>query len=307
MIKIILFKKQKMKLIIDLDSCVYAAAGAAQTKNIDTKEIIVAPVSHALNNAKSKIQKILNRFEINKDNTDRYESYLTTSNDKECFRTKLYTEYKANRKKYSKPIHYQAVRDYYVKKWNAQIVSGIEADDAVCMEQYKCYSNIWVENNEYEEITIDKLNYLIKTKVLPSIICGIDKDLDQIPGLHYNYRNDHVYYITPLQGCRNFYKQMLVGDTSDNILRIVSRWKKKNTFKLLDKALSEEEIKNIVWNEVIHINNERKDKIYSTVLCQLGMKSFNWDSYNIELTKKDLNIRGKLLYLKRFEGDDYVW
>jgi hypothetical protein len=48
-------------------------------------------------------------------------------------------------------------------------------------------------------------------------IVSIDKDLDMIPGHHYNPKKDVSYYINEQDGYRNFYKQCLTGDTSDNI------------------------------------------------------------------------------------------
>ena len=50
-----------------------------------------------------------------------------------------------------------------------------------------------------------------------SVICGIDKDLLQIPGKHYNYDKKVSQVVTPLEGWRNFFTQVLTGDASDNI------------------------------------------------------------------------------------------
>jgi len=38
-----------------------------------------------------------------------------------------------------------------------------------------------------------------------------------IPGMHYNFRDENMYYVDPLLADRNFWKQMLTGDTVDNI------------------------------------------------------------------------------------------
>jgi 5'-3' exonuclease len=50
-----------------------------------------------------------------------------------------------------------------------------------------------------------------------SIICSIDKDLLQVPGKHYNIVKKEFYEIDEETGFRNFYTQLLTGDTSDNI------------------------------------------------------------------------------------------
>lgn len=69
---------------------------------------------------------------------------------------------------------------------------GIEADDAVsiCMSLFK-----------------------------DSILCGIDKDLRQIPGKHFNYQRDkwYMFEVSEEEAITNLNIQLLVGDSSDNI------------------------------------------------------------------------------------------
>jgi hypothetical protein len=122
-------------------------------------------------------------------NTIDYVPYLT-SQDKSCFRYQIYPEYKANRKS-PKPKHYLALRDYILEKHKGILCQGVEADD---------------------QIGIDMM------KQEKACIVTIDKDLDQIPGLHYNFVRDHSYTVSPIGGIRHFYWQCLVGDKSvDNI------------------------------------------------------------------------------------------
>ena len=47
------------------------------------------------------------------------------------------------------------------------------------------------------------------------IIASIDKDLDQIPGRHYNWNKKKEYVITQEEGDFFFYKQVLMGDSVD--------------------------------------------------------------------------------------------
>ncbi len=246
-----------MKLLIDLDSAVYASAGLAQSKNKETGELDVAPVEHALQHAKNFITGLLQKF----DGLE-YEAYLTTPKDETCFRTALYPEYKGNRKKYEKPFHYLNVREYYITHWNAVVVSSIEADDIVSIRQ-------WEEHKG--DFTTSK-----------SLIAGIDKDLDQIPGEHYNFNQRRQYYIEPLEGLRSFYKQMLAGDAADNVPRIKKGWLKAEAFKLLDLARSEEEMKHIVLQETMKIKQVQMDD------------AVDW-----------LDRQGKLLHLKRSHTDEY--
>ena len=52
------------------------------------------------------------------------------------------------------------------------------------------------------------------------VIASVDKDLDQIAGWHYNFVKKVGYNITPEEGMYRFYKQILTGDSADNIIGI---------------------------------------------------------------------------------------
>lgn len=101
------------------------------------------------------------------------------------FRYDIYPQYKQNRP--PKPPYYQDMRKF-LESLDAIIVPDMEADDALGLAQ------------------TDK-----------TIICTIDKDLDTVPGWHYNWRRSQVYYLSPNESHYNLYKQMLIGDDSDNI------------------------------------------------------------------------------------------
>jgi len=119
-------------------------------------------------------------------------SIYLTSSDKSNFRFRLFPEYKANRKDKPKPVHYNYLRDIMVRDYMANMIHGEEADDALAVA---------LTDNPQRHV-----------------LCSIDKDLDQVPGWHYNFVKEHVYFINELEGYRNFYYQMLVGDKpTDNI------------------------------------------------------------------------------------------
>lgn len=120
------------------------------------------------------------------------------------FRIKICPEYKANRLGKPKPRHYDFIKEYLVKEWQAQITYDQEADDALGIEQIK-----WcLFGRETIEPEVDWH---------PTIICSIDKDLHQIPGNHYNFVKKETTFVPPEEGLRTFYKQLLIGDTGDNI------------------------------------------------------------------------------------------
>ena len=122
-----------------------------------------------------------------------YKAYITGKGN---FRNEIaVTEpYKGNRKDMKKPIHYDAIRKHLVEKLGAVLIEGMEADDAIAIEATNMGSQ--------------------------AIIVSIDKDLDQVAGLHYNFVKQELYEITPEEGMLNFYKQILTGDRVDNIIGI---------------------------------------------------------------------------------------
>ena len=129
---------------------------------------------------------------LHETNATDYKAFHTGDNN---FRYTIYPEYKANRKGKPKPQHLAAVQEFLITEWKAKVTDGNEADDELGIEQ-TCANNS--ENTQ-------------------SVICTIDKDLLQIPGRHYNFVTQEFKYVSVLEGCRTFYRQIISGDGSDNI------------------------------------------------------------------------------------------
>lgn len=106
------------------------------------------------------------------------------------FRDKLWTtkKYKGNRDAQVKPTHYEALKQYLIEKWGATVTDGIEADDA-----------IGIASNSN------------------TVCVSLDKDLDQIPGLHFDWVANEEYTVSPKEAKTQFYVQLLAGDPTDNI------------------------------------------------------------------------------------------
>jgi len=111
-----------------------------------------------------------------------------------------------------RPKHYEAIRKHLVDLGATQ-VEGMEADDAIAIEA--------TANGGF--------------------IVSIDKDLDQIPGHHYNFVKHEEYFVTEEQGLLSFYKQILTGDRVDNIIGIKGIGPVKAD-KLLAKCKTEKEM-----------------------------------------------------------------
>jgi 5'-3' exonuclease len=112
------------------------------------------------------------------------------------FRDDVYSEYKANRAKPGalRNEFVPAVRELAIFEELVVPAHGREADDLL---------RIWAE--ECRAVGVD------------FIICSIDKDLLMIPGKHYNIKSKEVSVVTEEMGMRNYYEQLLKGDSTDNI------------------------------------------------------------------------------------------
>lgn len=140
------------------------------------------PLENCLHSVKLMIENICRQTQA-----DEYEVFLTGKGN---YREEVATikPYKGNRDSSHKPTHFEAIKEYLIKVHGAVVVDGMEADDAMGIAQTK-----------------------------GTCIASIDKDMDMIAGWHYNWRKDLVYQVTPEEADRNFYKQLLTGDSTDNI------------------------------------------------------------------------------------------
>lgn len=123
---------------------------------------------------------------------------LFLSAGSETFRHKLAVTkpYKGNRKS-PRPVHYDAIREYMVEQRGARVFEDIEADDALASFAKTC------------------------------VVASIDKDLLQVPGVHYNFVEKRFEHIDEDAGHYNLAHQMITGDSIDNIPGIKGMAKKK--------------------------------------------------------------------------------
>ncbi len=118
----------------------------------------------------------------------KYSVYLTGTGN---FRYDISDIYKANRPK-DKPVTLSLSKQYLVDQYNAVVTEGREADDAIATEA--------------ASIGFDEV-----------IIVSNDKDFKQLPCLIYNYKKDEWFKVDELGSKYNFWKQVLMGDSVDNI------------------------------------------------------------------------------------------
>lgn len=164
--------------------------------------------------AKARLDEFLNTLIFSElEKCDEYQCFISGSTNFRFDLAKTYP-YKGNRENLKRPKHLEILREHIVTKWNASISINKEADDDVA---------------------------IAATEHPYSIIAAIDKDLDQIPGSHYNYVKKEFYNIGKFEGLKNLYKQALVGDVADNIKGVKGIGKVKAE-KLLKECFTEKEL-----------------------------------------------------------------
>lgn len=242
------------------------------------------PVSYCLNSVKMFINSV-----IHDTGATHYKGFLTGKGN---FRVDVATiaPYKGNRS-LPKPIHYQAIRDYLVKYWGATVVQGAEADDYLAIEHEKDYK---------------------------TVLASIDKDLLQVEGYHYqwNHPDKGVFYISKEEAMFNFYYQMLIGDSTDNIIGCANieggyykSGDKKGQYRTRRVGIGSEKAKEL-------LSQCKTDyEMYATVLEQyiaLYPQASTKREYklNVKKAKKQLMENAYLLWMVReidSEGKLVMW
>lgn len=145
------------------------------------------PLEYTLHTVKNVLASILEQFEP----SDRTRILLQGKGN---YRDRVATiqPYKGNRDPSKRPVYFDEIRQYLSEYHGAELIHGMETDDAIGIEQWS-------------------------NKDRSTCIVSIDKDLDCIPGYHYNWVKGEHYYVDLDTANRKFWTQVLTGDTTDNI------------------------------------------------------------------------------------------
>ena len=190
-----------MIILVDADSLIFASC--YRKRETPDDELYYTDIEDSRAKFDEQFMSIVNHLE------DKYpiDKVLTFSGSKGNFRKLITKKYKANRKKQELPpllddMH-QFVKDHYDSIWGY----GVETDDMV--------ARYWKQISD--DIGRDEV-----------MIVSIDKDYKQFPCLMYNYHYKHkeILDISEEEAMYNFYEQMIVGDTADNVNYFKGKGKK---------------------------------------------------------------------------------
>lgn len=191
-----------------------------------------------------------------------YKIFLTGDNN---YRIALATirPYKGQRNN-DKPIHYPTITDHLLGYHNAIMIEDAEADDALGYNQ-----------------TDD------------TVICTIDKDLNCIAGLHYNWNKDKLYSVNQHEADLFFYTQLLTGDGVDNIEGCPSIGEKRADIILEGVTTPLEMFRRC---QVTYVNTHQKFADKHSLSCAIDCEAI-FDS-----AMRDLTENANLLWIQRVEG-----
>lgn len=210
-----------MIALIDGDIVAYRCAASCE-RTVNGERICEAEEEIALFRVEQLMQEIIHSVQAEK-----YRCFLSPSKN---FRYIVYPEYKANRRDTVDPVHRKACKQYLLDKWNAELFEGYEADDALAWTQ----TETSYDGNGFDQYP-------------GSVICSIDKDLKQVPGLHYNFVKGETDEVYETHGLSTFYQQVLIGDKTDNLIGLQGIGPKKAA-KYLEGCYEEQEMFDTVYD-----------------------------------------------------------
>lgn len=217
-----------------------------------------------------------------------FKLFLTGKNN---FRFDIATRapYKGNREDTSKPFHWKTVSDFLINNYKVAICEGNEADDVM---------------GEIQEYHVQLFRRGDK-RALVTAIASRDKDLRTQEGWHYswscgeNQPEKPLYYQPYIEAKRFFFKQMLTGDNTDNIVgcgvKKMVKWGGK--MMLRRKGIGEKEAIKLLKDaktlqEMYDIVKEQYDKVFE----------------NEDITTEEVMLENaKLLYIGQEADRQFSW
>lgn len=230
--------------------------------------IEVEPEEHAINNIRKTLRAIIQ--------STRCRGFRIFLSGKGNYREEIATilPYKGNRDPDHKPTHYDAGKNYIRNLPETVEVNVAEADDALGIAQFQDFIRASYEGVEPTTVIVTN-----------------DKDLRMIPGYHFNYwGNRQLEFVNQLEADRTFYKQMITGDSTDNIPGLYKITGKKAMPNIL-APIDDMEDPIDMWYHVV--------QTYTTLLCNKGKDK---EVENIVQTLEEI---ARLLWISRETYNDW--
>ena len=180
-----------MIVLVDADSLIWSSCYRKRETPEDD-------MYHTLEDAKLKFDEVFMSI-INKiEDVYELDKVITFAGARGNFRKQISKTYKANRKDSDRPPLLNELQKYVKEKYDAIAGEGVETDDVVAT-----YWKTLTTTFGRDEV----------------LIVSIDKDYKQFPCLiyDYHYKKQCFYDISEEEAKRNFWTQMIAGDSADNV------------------------------------------------------------------------------------------
>jgi len=183
--------------------------------------------------------------------------YKVAVKGKGNYRTQVSSDYKSHRRRpdQDKIPLLKAAHNALMEEFNAIRADNMEADDL---------ARIWCVED--------------KNNNIPYVLVHEDKDLNMVPGAHYNPKKDELYHVSEDEADLWFHKQLLMGDSADNI---------KGLYRIGPKKAD-------AWLKDVKPEN-RLDFVIS-----------KWQEYHPNDWYDRLLVCGQLIYIKQTMVDQWV-
>jgi 5'-3' exonuclease len=236
-----------MIVLVDADSLIWSSCYKAKETETDTGY-------HTIEDAKLKFDEVYMNIINTIEETYEVDKVMTFACARGNFRKQISKTYKANRIDREIPPILNELQVYVVEQYEAKRGAGVETDDLV--------ATYW--NNLSNTFGRDQV-----------LIVSIDKDYKQLPCLIYNYHLKHqcYYNISEQEAKYNFYEQMIMGDTSDNV-NFCKGYGKAYCKKAFKDCLSDYSFKRVVFSlyKQLHKQKARERFIECYLLLKLKTK-----------------------------------
>ena len=182
-----------MKVIFDAASLIYASCFKSKEDRESSDDLFETDVIVALSKFNDKFIDLLSRLREKAVVDD----VIVCNGSKYNFRTEVSKDYKANRTQ-NKPSILSDLHEIIKMDYGSTYGIGVETDDVV--------ATLWKD-----EVDKNGINSVL--------IMSLDKDYKQFPCWFYDYhpKRNSLTKISEEEANKNFYSQMIVGDSADNI------------------------------------------------------------------------------------------
>ena len=242
-----------MKVIFDADSLIYASCFKSKEDRENEDDLFETDVETAFNKFSESMSKLLSFLEEQVSVDD----FVICNGSKNNFRKDITPTYKLNRTQ-KRPDILKELHEVVKLSYNSVWGDGVETDDVV--------ATLWAE--EVEKNGVDSV-----------IIMSLDKDYKQFPCwfYDYNYKKRELIKISEEEAYRNFYSQMIVGDSADNI-KVCKGYGKVYASKLFKEVKTEYSMFNKTYRLYKEVYGDDAKDMFTQARSLLKLKTDCYDN-----------------------------